>query len=300
MTAPSVAVEEENTANRPLGLLAFIYNASLRMNNRDSERPLKGRTVLLTRAQGQSMETATQLERFGANVVYCPAIEFVEPDTWQPLDAAIDSLADYNWIIFTSANGVRFFVGRLQVRGLIVDSLEKLTVCAIGPATSRALEESGISASLVVRDSKAEGALVEIIDHVRKPRLEGLRFLVPRAKVAREFLPDKLRRLGARVDAVEAYQTIKPESDGVAIRKLLENRKIDAVTFTSSSTVSNFAAIVGTEDLSHLLQDIVVACIGPITARTAAEYGLTVVAQPATYTSEALVKILVRALTSST
>ena len=260
--------------------------------------PLRGKTVLVTRPRNQSEEMSAQLEAVGATVVHCPTIEVLSPDSWAQLDASIRRINEYDWVVFTSANGVRFFFDRLVE--IEIEGAEALTggvVCAIGAATARALEQAGVLAQVTASDSTAEGALRAIIDHVGgEQNIRGLQFLIPRAKVAREILPASLRKLGARVDAVEAYQTIKPEIARESILRLFDEASIDVVTFTSSSTVSNFAALVGLTDLSDLFANILVACIGPITAETAAAHGLKNIIQPDFYNAEALVKSIVRSI----
>ena len=254
---------------------------------------------MLTRASGQADEMASFFEALGAEVIRCPTIEFAPPDDWVPLDDAIARIRSYDLIVFTSANGVRFFLQRLAERhpsgSQVVD---EMTCCAIGPATAAALETAGVRVDIVAADSKAEGALAAIVGRLGgTAALRGLRVLIPRAAVARDLLPDELRRLGARVDAPAAYKTIRPPHvDGKEIANLFRKKTIDAVALTSSSTVSNLAALVGVESLENLLRGVVVGCIGPITAAKAAEYGLKDVVQPQAYTSVALARAIADAL----
>jgi len=260
--------------------------------------PLRGKTVLVTRPRKQSEDITEQLEAVGATVIHCPTIEVLPPDNWAQLDGSIRRLKEYDWVIFTSANGVRFFFERLDE--LAIEGAEALSggvVCAIGPATARALQKAGVVAQVTASDSKAEGALRAIIEQVgSEENVKGLQYLIPRAKVAREILPASLRKLGARVDAVETYQTVKPEIARDSILRLFNETSIDVVTFTSSSTVSNFAALVGLTDLSDLLANVSIACIGPITAETANRYGLRNIIQPELYNAEALVESIVRSI----
>lgn len=259
---------------------------------------MRGKTILVTRARAQSQEITARLEALGATVIHCATIEVVPPTSWKPLDAAISKLESYDWLIFTSANGVHFFFRRLsEIRSDGAEAIAERLVCAIGPATARAVEASGALVHLTASDSKAEGALTAIIDNVGgAENIRGLRFLMPRARVAREILPAALRGLGAHVDAVEAYQTIKPDVDPENILRLFKNNSIDVITFTSSSTVSNFADIVGLTDLSDLLSATLVACIGPVTADTAAEHGLKRIIQPKVYNASELVDCIVSSI----
>jgi uroporphyrinogen III methyltransferase / synthase len=262
---------------------------------------LAGKTIMLTRPRAQSGEMAGLLTGLGANVIYCPTIEIAAPGNWEALDAAIERLETYDWLVFTSANGSEYFFARLAEkrpdRPLVMTS--QIT-CAIGPATAKAIQSTGAQVDVIATDSTAEGALKTIIEYAGgEDKICGLRILIPRARVAREVLPDELTKLGAHVDAVEAYQTIKPAVDRDNLVAMFSAGRIDAITFTSSSTIKNFAAIVGMDDLSTLLHRVAVACIGPITAQTAAEHGLTTVIQPEAYNATALVEALVVSLRRS-
>jgi uroporphyrinogen III methyltransferase / synthase len=276
-------------------------NADKTDSSSPTAQPLKGKTLLITRQRAQSKEMTLLAEKLGATVIHCPTIEIVEPDSWTALDAAIEQLVTYDWLIFTSANGADFFFRRLaEKRSEFVSSMSKPVICAIGPATARAIEKANVDVDVVAADSKAEGALASIIEHAGgEDKIRGLRFLIPRARFARETLPVELSKLGAQVDAAETYQTIKPDLDGAAIARLFNDGKVDAMTFTSPSTVSNFAALVGLDDLSTLLQNTLVACIGPVTAETALKYGLENIVQPDEYNATALIEAVVKAIGNS-
>ena len=260
---------------------------------------LRGKTILVTRARTQSEDITTQLEAFGATVIHFPTIEFAPPDHWAPLDDALERIDEYDWLVFTSANGASFFFGRLRELRLprIIDPLAGCVICAIGPATARAIEAAGAAVQVVASDSKAEGALTAIIQYAGgEENVRKLRFLIPRARVAREALPNGLRKLGAHVETVEAYQTVRPDLDRDLVTKLFKENSISAITFTSSSTISNFAELAGMTDLSDLLANVLVACIGPTTAETAARHGLTQVIQPEQYNAVALVESIVKSI----
>lgn len=264
----------------------------------DHGLPLAGKTVMITRARAQSAEITARLEASGATVIHCATIEIVPPSSWTALDEALHKLADYDWLVFTSANGVEFFFRRLREKRTDVNPQPTgQIICAIGPATAEALKAEGAVANVVASESRAEGALAAIIDYVGGPeRVRGLKFLIPRARLAREVLPDGLRKLGARVDAVEAYQTTKPNAKAESILQLFKERSIDAISFTSSSTVSNLAAMVGLEDLSELLANTIAVCMGPVTAETAEKYGVARIVHPHEYNTEALVDSIVQSL----
>ena len=263
---------------------------------RSGHPSLLGKTILVTRARTQSDDITTQLEALGASVIHFPTIEIVPPESWAALDASIARIRDYDWIVFTSANGVNFFLSRLAElqQSNITEVLSSKVICAIGPATARAIEAAGATAHVVASDSRAEGALASIIDHLGgEENIRGLKFLIPRARVARETLPEGLRSLSAHVDAVEAYQTVKPDVDRDAVISLFSQNRIDAIAFTSSSTISNLAELTGLTDLSDLLATTLVVCIGPTTAETAAKHGLNSVIQPSLYNAAALVESII-------
>lgn len=260
-------------------------------------RPLVGKTIMLTRPPAQSAEMTAHLEGRGATVIHCPTIEIIAPASWAGLDEAISRLESYDWLIFTSANGVEFFFRRLvETRGDGLSRLSRLRTCAVGPATAGRITSAGGRVDITAAESRAEGVLAALIEAIGgAEQIKGQRFLLPRARVAREVLPMELARRGAHVDAVEAYQTIRPDAERAGLIDRLNAGRVDAITFTSPSTVVNFAALVGAEDLSDRLRGIRVASIGPVTTEALRTYGLTHVIQPQTYNAAALVEALVEA-----
>ena len=258
------------------------------------EEPLTGRTIVITRALAQSAEFAAALERLGARVISCPTIEIVEPESFAPLDEAIENLYGYDWLIFTSVNGVDFFLRRLERLGHNLSELDELRVCAIGEATAVRLREAQVHVDVVPEQFKAEGAYMAIENYAGgRTALNLLNFLIPRAAVARDYLPHALEEAGARVDVVPAYRTVRPHtSERGRVEALLAGGAVDCITFTSSSTVSNFAQLFDTTDLSQLLEGIQVACIGDITAATAAEYNLRTDIMPKEFTIPALTRVI--------
>jgi uroporphyrinogen III methyltransferase/synthase len=263
------------------------------LTDRDNHQPLRGRTVIITRARAQAADFASALEEYGARVIPCPTIEIVEPESFAPLDEAIDHLYGYDWVIFTSVNGVDYFLRRLRQSSTPAD-LDALRVCAIGDATAEALRAGNIHVDIVPQQFNAEGVFAAIESFVgERATLKGLSFLIPRAAVARSYLPDALEAAGARADVVTAYRTVQPEnSDLGRINALLSGGGIDCIAFTSSSTVANFARLFDTSDLSQLMQGVAVACIGDITSRTAAEFGLKTEITPTEYTVPALARAI--------
>lgn len=255
--------------------------------------PLFGRTVVVTRSRTQAEGLVGRLRELGANVREVPAIAFEDPEDYGALDAGLGRLDAYDWIVFTSANGVKRFFDRLRkVFGRDARSLAGSLVAAIGPGTARALEAQGIMADLVPKDFRAEGMFEAMRDYCASHEgmtLRGARVLIPRAQVARDALPQLLSDAGAQVDVAAAYRTVVP-GGGIAdeLRRALAAGRVDAVTFTSSSTVRNFCALLGADAAS--LMDGVAACsIGPITSQTLRDQGIEPAVEADRYTVEGLV-----------
>jgi uroporphyrinogen III methyltransferase/synthase len=247
-------------------------------------QPLAGRTVVVTRAASQANDFITILEGYGAKVINCPTIEIQEPDNYERLDEAIDHLYGYDWLIFTSANAAEFFLRRLSHFNRAASDLDDLRVCAIGEATAERLRAAQVHVDLVPSTAKAEGvfaALQEFVGGVEK--IHGLNILLPRAAIGRDYLPKALVNAGARVDIVTAYQTVIPSDVDRGRLSAMLAGSADCIAFTSSSTVKNLALLFDTHDLSNTLAGLTVACIGDVTAATAAEYGLKVDIQPAQF-----------------
>ncbi len=249
--------------------------------------PLIGKRILITRAREQSGEFATLLKKTGAEVIEFPTIEIAPPLHWKDLDRALHQLKSYDWLIFTSANGVHFFWQRLKEKGKI-HLPSSIKVCAIGPATANQLMKKKISVDYMPKEFIAEA----ILDGFGKMSINGKRILLARAKKARDILPRGLRKMGGEVDVVEAYRTVKPKGGSKRLRQLLTDGKIDVITFTSSSTVNHFVELLQKEDLKKRLKGIAVACIGPVTSKTAKGWGMKVQIQPKEYTIPGLTKAI--------
>jgi uroporphyrinogen III methyltransferase/synthase len=254
------------------------------------DRPLWGRRVLVTRAREQASALSDLLREKGAEPVEFPVIRIVTNDDHAELDGALASLASYDWVIFTSANGVKAVRERLDAAGRDARAFGSAKVAAIGPATADALREMGIRADFVPSQFVAESVVEEWPDR----DMAGKRALLPRAREARELLPDRLREMGAAVDVVTAYVTERDASSSEEIRQRLLDGDIHFVTFTSSSTVRNFVEAVGAENLEAILQHTRVVSIGPITSETARELGVRVDAEAPEHTIPGLVTALER------
>lgn len=251
------------------------------------KRPLFGKRILVTRTREQASELVRLLEEHGAECVEGATIALEPPDSWEPLDREIARLGEYQWLVFTSSNAIRFFFERLFASGLDCRALHGPKIAVVGTATAENLREYGLRADLIPEEFTGDGLAASLV----AKGVEGCRVLVPRAQKAREALPEILRRHGAEVNVVPVYQNVQPR-DYDMVREELAQGNIHMVTFTSSSTVSNFLDMLGPERDS-LLAGVKVAAIGPVTAETAVKAGLAVDVQPATYTIPALVESIV-------
>ncbi|MGH7853821.1 MAG: uroporphyrinogen-III synthase [Candidatus Binatia bacterium] len=237
--------------------------------DRSTEKPLAGKRIVVTRAGAQAYGLVEQIEKAGGEVIELPTIEIQPPESFAAFDAAVKNIEQYDWLIFTSVNSIAPFLERLRVGGKSVESIHSLQVGAIGPETAKRLASAGITTALVPERYQAEG----ILDAVKPETMKGKRVLIPRAAEAREILPETLRAWGATVDVVIAYRTALPNVDTAPLAELLRQRKIDVITFTSSSTVRNFLRLFGGKKLAEIAAGSEIACIGPITASTVEQAG---------------------------
>lgn len=253
--------------------------------------PLHGRGVVVTRAREQASGLKDTLERLGAACYEFPTITIVPLKDYGPVQFAIEHLPTYDWVVFTSVNGVRHFWNQLDALGKDARALGAVQVAAIGPATAEALCERGIRPDFVPPKYVAES----VVEGLLALGIEGKRVLIPRAKVAREVLPEELAKVAARVDVLPVYETVLTQEDGAEIVDLLEKGRLQYLTFSSSSTVDNFFALVPADTLRpYVGQSLKICCIGPVTAKTLEKYGFTPDIMPEDYTIPALVDALVR------
>jgi len=249
-----------------------------------SALPLAGRVVVITRAQGQAGRFATLLEQAGARVIVAPTIVIDPPDSWNPVDAALARSTDYQWVIFTSVNGVEMVRQRLEQTGYGREKLRACRVAAIGPATAEVLTAWGLPPEVVPAEYIAEDLAARLKSLINA----NDRVLLLRAAEARDVLVRELEAMGARVDEMAVYRTRAATERAADLRDALRRRAVDVVTFTSSSTVRNFAALWTPDELRSLMDSVTVACIGPITRATASAFGLRTHVMPTEYTIPAL------------
>lgn len=242
------------------------------------KKPLFGKRVLVTRSRGQASELAEMIDEMGGEAIELPVIQIQppsEPEAVAALDRALYALPDYDWVLFTSVNGVEYFFQRLKKLRLDVRSMHRARIAAVGPKTAEALLERGLLAEMLPSQFYAEQLLEAISPHLQR----GQRILLPRADIARAVLPIKLRELGMDVTEVEVYETVPAEEDAAEAIRLLQSGELHFVTFTSSSTVRNLLNLLvrqGVADPVQLVGRATIVCIGPITAQTAREAGLRV------------------------
>ena len=260
------------------------------------KRPLTGLRILVGRARHQASALSAGLRSLGAEVVEIPFIEIRRPSSFKPLDAALKNVRTYEWLILTSVNGVEALGERIKRLQLRKSHLAHLKIAAIGPATAHAVERLGLKVHVIPKEYVAESVVKSLRD-----RVKGKRVLLARAKVARDVIPRELRKLGARVDVVEAYETVIPLSSTRRLLALLRDpkRRPNVITFTSSSTVRNFVALLSAksrrqERLGHaaLLDGIKFASIGPVTSSTLREFGMTPHIEAGKYTIPGLLEAI--------
>jgi uroporphyrinogen-III synthase len=263
-----------------------------------SKRPLSGLRVLVGRARHQASALSKNLRHLGAEVLEIPFIEIRKPRSYRPLDTALKNIGSYDWLILTSVNGVDAFWKRLRKLHLTKRHLQHLQVAAIGPSTRKAAERRGLKVDVVPKEYVAES----VVERLRE-RVQGKRVLLARAKIARDVIPIELRKLGAHVDVVEAYETAVPLSSRARLNAVLRDpkRRPDVITFTSSSSALNFVTLVtgrtphgqGARNYIGKLHGVKLASIGPVTSATLRQLGLPVDIEAREYTIPGLVNAIV-------
>ncbi|HVA00513.1 MAG TPA: uroporphyrinogen-III C-methyltransferase, partial [Terriglobia bacterium] len=249
--------------------------------------PLFGKRIVTTRTRQQAGTLRDSLEALGAETIEIPAIEIHDPQSWEPLDSAIRRLKDFDYLLLTSANGVKNFLRRLEACQRDVRDLKGLQIGAIGPGSAAEFARVGIRVDFLPKEYRAEG----LVESLASVDLSGKSFLIPRAKVARDLLPAELKKRGARVEVVEAYETLQPRVSPDDLARLLTPRP-DVVTFTSSSTATNFLRLLQEKGLRDVLEGISPPSIGPITSKTLRRHGLRVSVEAAESTIPGLVRAI--------
>lgn len=274
---PAIIVVGETVALRP----DLIWQEKL---------PLWGKRILVTRSRTQASVLAEKIKKLGGEAIEFPTIEIAAEKNLAPLHQAFEKLDQFRWIIFTSVNAVALFFKELQAQNRDIRSLANLQICAIGPATAASLQKLGLLVELIPDEYQAEG-LVEKMKDLIKP---GQQVLLPRARGAREVLPVRLREMGAVVEECFLYEAVVPSTFSQEKWQAIRPDDLDYITFTSSSTVSNFVQMIGREQVERIKKQTKVACIGPITAVTAREKGFDIDVEASEYTIEGLLQAILQ------
>lgn len=257
-----------------------------------SAQLLAGARVLVGRARHQASALSSGLKTFGAEVIEIPFIEIKPPRSYKPLDRALHEISEYDWLILTSVNTVEALAERMKRQRISVTQFSHLSIAAIGPSTRKSAEALGLNITLVPKQYIAESVVERL-----GSKVAGKRVLLARARVARDVIPRELRKIAAKVDVVEAYQTVVPAASKKKLRSLMTDakRRPHIVTFTSSSTVRNFVELLGgrRRPPSAALQGIQFASIGPVTSATLREFGLHPHIEAAEYTIPGLIRAIV-------
>jgi len=254
--------------------------------------PLFGHRILVTREHSGGFE---RLEELGAEVMEFPTIRVVPVEDYSYVDKCIQDIEAYDWLVLTSANGVRFFIDRLLEQGRDVRDLKGLKLCAVGEKTAGALAGYGIRVDMIPESFRAEGLVQSFTDYYeqREGGLKGIRILLPRAEKARDLFPEKMKEAGAHIDTPPLYRTVRPDVHGKRAQRFLRERKITIATFTSASTFHNFCDILGDEALDYL-RDVAIAVIGGVTRKAIEEKGLTVEIMPDRATIDDMVNAIIK------
>ena len=256
-------------------------------------KPLSGVKVLVTRPLLEAQILSDQLRALGAVAIELPTIEIVPPESYSQVDRAIRSLANYDWVIFTSVQGVRYFVDRMGILSVPVETLNEVHVAAIGSSTASALKQNSKTADYVPREYLSELIVPGLGDLRRK------RVLLPRANIASKRLPTLLRERGAVVDEVVAYHTVTSRDLTPQRLKSALSEGVDFVTFTSPSAIRSLAGVIGHHALQSSLGNVKIACIGPVTAEAVKELGLHAEIVAENHTIDALVEAIMDELRTS-
>ena len=252
-------------------------------------KPLFGKKIVVTRSRKQASVLVDKLSALGAECIETPTIKIVPPSDPAPLKKAVQEVSSYDWVVFTSVNGVDYFFRTLFDAGLDSRAMAGARIAAIGPATSQRLKDFGLVTDIVPKTYRAES----VVEAFEQEEMAGKKVLLPRAKQARPVLPIELGKMGADVDEVAAYETIQAsEEEAEAMWDKIKDGGVDMVTFTSSSTATNFAALFDREKLLKAMKNVKAACIGPITADTAREIGFEVDIEADEYTIDGLVQAI--------
>lgn len=281
-------VEEHGLKNPAIIIVGEVVDLAESLRWFD-EKPLFGKRVLVTRTRTQASKLSEKIEELGGEAIEFPTIEITENDDYTDIDRAIGQIEKYKWVVFTSVNGVKYFFERMKKLSFDIRLLSNAKFCAIGPATAKELNDKGFVVDCIPEEYVAESIVKELKDKIDA----GDNVLLPRADIARRSLEEGLKDLGANVDNIDIYRTVIPKHESKELVEILKERKIDIITFTSSSTAKNFYEIFG-ESNKDLLENITLASIGPITSKTANDLGMKINIEAEEFTIDGLVEGIVK------
>ncbi len=285
-------VKETGFLNPSIIIVGEVVNLSEELSWFEN-KPLFGKRVLVTRTRQQASSLSEKIEDLGGEATEFATIKIEKPESYDEIDKAMGEIQKYDWIIFTSVNGVHAFFDRMKKLDFDIRLLHKARLCAIGPSTAKALDDMGFNIEFVPAEYRAEA----IVEGLRDKIQPGQHVLLPRADIGREVLISEIEKMGARVDNIHVYRTVVPEQDRNKLMTILKETQIDVITFTSASTVKNFLQILGEEN-KGLLENISLAVIGPITEETMVQYGLKADIQAVEYTIDGLVTAITKHYTT--
>lgn len=278
-----------NSAIKSPALIVVGPAVSIQQNLRfDIKYPLQGRRVMITRRREQALDLAQGLMDLGADVYTVPMIKLTSPQDPEPLNQAINKLKTYNWLLFTSANGVNFFFKCLNSQGLDARVLNDIKIVTIGPATSKALSKFGLLTDLEAKQSNQEG----IVAAFEPLKIKNARILFPSSDLGRNHVVEALGQREARVDQVVAYQNVPPDPSELILPNPLKTGLMDWIVFTSPSTIQNMFKIVPEELRTKIFATAHIACMGPTTKEKAIEYGISVDLVPYDHKPQSLIESL--------
>ncbi len=253
--------------------------------------PLFGKTIIVTRSHSQTKEFAGKLSILGAEVIHRPAIEIIPPEDYSELDESMQNGKVYDWIIFTSVNGVRAFAQRMKERDIDIRTFGKASFGAIGSASGKSVRKLGVKVDFIPEEFTSEGFINYF--RGRYPEMKGKRVLIPSSDLARDTIPKGLSEMGAEVETVTAYRTVPPGHTAGDLKDLFTEKKIDLITFTSSSTVDNFFNQFAKDDLLSIKEKLAAGSIGPMTSDTLREHGFEPVLEAKEHTIKGLTESII-------
>ncbi|HZK43673.1 MAG TPA: uroporphyrinogen-III C-methyltransferase [Syntrophomonadaceae bacterium] len=290
-----IVIQVKNVGFKPPAVIVVGEVVNLREKLSWVEnKPLWGKRIIVTRARAQASNLVERIAELGAEPIEFPTITIEREDNYIALHNAFANISNYDWLIFTSVNAVKIFFDELKNVNMDIRQLQNIKICAIGPATREVLEEKGIIVDTMPDEYRAEG----IIEELKTRILPNQWVLLPRARGARSIIPKTLKSWGINVNEVHLYKAVAEKRVSKEMFETIINGEVDFITFTSSSTVDNFVNIVGKDNALRINKKAKIACIGPITAKTAEQAGFSIDVMAKNYTIEGLIEAIINYVNS--